>query len=133
MEQKTFFEKFKKNPLFWIFSGELFFLSLNIIFLIALLVGLISFISSIFVDDFDDPTDKALVIRPMGPIVEQVAGSNDPIDNLSGNLPRELYVGDLLEVLDAAASDQRVQNIILSLDNIDGCLLYTSPSPRDRG
>lgn len=120
MEQKTFFEKFKKNPLFWIFSGELFFLSLNIIFLIALLVGLISFISSIFVDDFDDPTDKALVIRPMGPIVEQVAGSNDPIDNLSGNLPRELYVGDLLEVLDAAASDQRVQNIILSLDNIDG-------------
>ena len=120
MEQKTFFEKFKKNPLFWIFSGELFFLSLNIIFLIVLLVGLISFISSIFVDDFDDPTDKALVIRPMGPIVEQVAGSNDPIDNLSGNLPRELYVGDLLEVLDAAASDQRVQNIILSLDNIDG-------------
>ena len=120
MEQKTFFEKFKKNPLFWIFSGELFFLSLNIIFLIALLVGLISFISSIFVDDFDDPSDKALVIRPMGPIVEQVAGSNDPIDNLSGNLPRELYVGDLLEVLDAAASDQRVQNIILSLDNIDG-------------
>ena len=120
MEQKTFFEKFKKNPLFWIFSGELFFLSLNIIFLIALLVGLISFISSIFVDDFDDPTDKALVIRPMGPIVEQVAGSNDPIDNLSGNLPRELYVGDLLEVLDVAASDQRVQNIILSLDNIDG-------------
>ena len=120
MEQKTFFEKFKKNPLFWIFSGELFFLSLNIIFLIALLVGLISFISSIFVDDFDDPTDKALVIRPMGPIVEQVAGSNDPIDNLSGNLPRELYVGDLLEVLDAAASDQRVQNIILSLDNVDG-------------
>ena len=120
MEQKTFFEKFKKNPLFWIFSGELFFLSLNIIFLIALLVGLISFISSIFVDDFDDPTDKALVIRPMGPIVEQVAGSNDPIDNLSGNLPRELYVGDLLEVLDAAASDQRVQNIILSLDSIDG-------------
>ena len=120
MEQKTFFEKFKKNPLFWIFSGELFFLSLNIIFLIVLLVGLISFISSIFVDDFDDPTDKALVIRPMGPIVEQVAGSNDPIDNLSGNLPRELYVGDLLEALDAAASDQRVQNIILSLDNIDG-------------
>ena len=84
MEQKTFFLKNSKKILFfWIFSGELFFLSLNIIFLIALLVVLISFISSIFVDDFDDPTDKALVIRPMGPIVEQVAGSNDPIDNLS--------------------------------------------------
>jgi len=107
MEQKTFFEKFKKNPLFWIFSGQLFFLSLNVIFLIALLIGVISFISSIFMDEFDDPTDKALVIRPLGPIVEQVAGSDDPFDNLSGDLPRELYVGDLLEVLETAASDDR--------------------------
>ena len=120
MEQKTFFEKFKKNPLFWIFSGQLFFLSLNVIFLIALLIGVISFISSIFVDEFDDPTDKALVIRPLGPIVEQVVGSDDPFDNLSGNLPRELYVGDLLEVLETAASDDRVQDIVLSLDNING-------------
>jgi|TARA_B100000900_G_scaffold71072_1_gene56356 protease-4 len=120
MEQKTFFEKFKKNPLFWIFSGQLFFLSLNVIFLIALLIGVISFISSIFMDEFDDPTDKALVIRPLGPIVEQVAGSDDPFDNLSGDLPRELYVGDLLEVLETAASDDRVQDIILSLDNING-------------
>jgi len=120
MEQKTFFEKFKKNPLFWIFSGQLFFLSLNVIFLIALLIGVISFISSIFMDEFDDPTDKALVIRPLGPIVEQVAGSDDPFDNLSGDLPRELYVGDLLEVLETAASDDRVQDIVLSLDNING-------------
>ena len=120
MEQKTFFEKFKKNPLFWIFSGQLFFLSLNVIFLLALLIGVISFISSIFMDEFDDPTDKALVIRPLGPIVEQVAGSDDPFDNLSGDLPRELYVGDLLEVLETAASDDRVQDIILSLDNING-------------
>ena len=71
-------------------------------------------------DEFDDPTDKALVIRPLGPIVEQVAGSDDPFDNLSGDLPRELYVGDLLEVLEAAASDDRVQDIVLSLDNING-------------
>ena len=56
----------------------------------------------------------------MGPIVEQVAGSDDPFDNLSGDLPRELYVGDLLEVLETAASDDRVQDIILSLDNING-------------
>ena len=56
----------------------------------------------------------------MGPIVEQIAGSNDPIDNLSGAMPRELYVGDLLEVLDAAATDDRVQDVLLRLDNIDG-------------
>ena len=29
MEQKTLFERFKKNPLFWIFSVRLFFLSLK--------------------------------------------------------------------------------------------------------
>ena len=120
MEQKTFFEKLKRNPFFWIFSGELFFLSLNVLFLLALVIGIISFIGSIFSSDYADPTDKALVINPMGPIVEQIAGSNDPIDNLSGAMPRELYVGDLLEVLDAAATDDRVQDVLLRLDNIDG-------------
>jgi len=120
MEQKSFLEKFKQNPFFWIFSGELFFLSLNIIFLFAILIGMVSFIGSIFSNNFEDPTDKALVINPMGPIVEQVAGSNDPFDNLSGAMPKELYVGDLLEVLEAAASDERVQNVLLRLDNISG-------------
>ena len=120
MEQKTLLEKFKSNPLFWLFSGKLFFLSLNIIFSIIIIISIFSFISSLFVSEFKDPTNKALVISPMGPIVEQITGSNDPIDQLSGNLPRELYVGDLLEVLESAAQDERVQNVLLSLDNIDG-------------
>ena len=120
MEQKTLLEKFKSNPLFWLFSGKLFFLSLNIIFSIVIIISIFSFISSLFVSEFKDPTNKALVISPMGPIVEQITGSNDPIDQLSGNLPRELYVGDLLEVLESAAQDERVQNVLLSLDNIDG-------------
>ena len=120
MEQKTFFEKFKQNPFFWIFSGELFFLSLNMIFLLAILIGLISFIGSIFSNNYEDPTDKVLIINPPGPIVEQIAGSNDPIDNLSGSLPRELYVGDLLQVLETAALDERVNDILLSLDNVAG-------------
>ncbi len=120
MEQKTFLEKLKKNPFFWIFSGRLFFLSLNILFTVLVLLAFISFLSSFFIDEFEDPSNKALVINPMGPIVEQVAGSNDPLANISGNSPRELYVGDLLEVLETAATDDRVQNILLSLDNING-------------
>ena len=120
MEQKTLFEKFKSNPLFWLFSGKLFFLSLNIIFSIVIIISIFSFISSLFVNEFKDPTNKALVISPMGPIVEQITGSNDPFDQLSGDLPRELYVGDLLEVLESAAQDERVQNVLLRLDNIDG-------------
>ena len=120
MEQKSFIEKFKKNPLFWVFSGELFFFTLNVIFLIALLIAIFSFISSIFIDQFEDPTDKALVINPIGPIVEQVAGSNDPLQEFTGEVPRELFVGDLMEVLNSAATDDRVQNILLRLDNING-------------
>ena len=120
MEQKTLFEKFKRNPLFWLFSGKLFFLSLNIIFSIIIIISIFSFISSLFISEFKDPTSKALVISPMGPIVEQITGSNDPFEQLSGDVPRELYVGDLLEVLESAAQDERVQNVLLRLDNIDG-------------
>ena len=120
MEQKTLIEKLKRNPFFWIFSGKFFFLSLNIIFSIGILLVVFSFLSSVFVNDLKDPTNKALVINPLGPIVEQIAGSDDPLEELRGNLPKELYVGDLLEVLEAATEDSRVQNILLSLDNIDG-------------
>ena len=120
MEQKTLFEKFKRNPLFWLFSGKLFFLSLNIIFSIIIIISIFSFISSLFISEFKDPTSKALVISPMRPIVEQITGSNDPFEQLSGDVPRELYVGDLLEVLESAAQDERVQNVLLRLDNIDG-------------
>ena len=120
MEEKTFFEKFKRNPLFWIFSGDLFFFTLNTIFLIALIIAVFSFLSSLLVDEFEDPTDKALVINPIGPIVEQVVGSNDPFEGFTNDTPRELFVGDLLEVLNSAADDDRVQSILLRLDNIDG-------------
>ena len=59
MEQKTLFEKFKSNPLFWLFSGKLFFLSLNIIFSIVIIISFFSFISSFFVNEYKDPTNKA--------------------------------------------------------------------------
>ena len=118
--KKTFIQKFKANPLFWIFSGDLFFLTLNLIFLIALLITLFSLISSLFSDPYKDPTDKVLLINPIGPIVEQVQGSDDPFDSFRGDTPRELYVGDLLEVLEYASSDNRVKNLLLRLDNISG-------------
>ena len=111
--KKTFIQKFKANPLFWIFSGDLFFLTLNLIFLIALLITLFSLISSLFSDPYKDPTDRVLLINPIGPIVEQVQGSDDPFDSFRGDTPRELYVGDLLEVLEYASSDNRVKNLLL--------------------
>ena len=120
MEQKSFFQRLKENPFSWLFTGELFFLTLNSLFLIVVLVTIISFIASFFTKDFEDPSGKALVLSPAGPIVEQVAGSDDPFDIIRGQGPSELYVGDLLEVLESAAKDERVRDIILRLDNIEG-------------
>ena len=120
MEQKGFFQRLKENPFSWLFTGELFFLTLNSLFLIVVLIAIISFILSFFTEDFEDPSGKALVLSPAGPIVEQVAGSDDPLDIISGQGPSELYVGDLLEVLESASKDKRIKDIVLRLDNIEG-------------
>ena len=120
MEQKGFFQRLKENPFSWLFTGELFFLTLNSLFLIVVLIAIISFILSFFTEDFEDPSGKALVLSPAGPIVEQVAGSDNPLDIISGQGPSELYVGDLLEVLESASKDKRIKDIVLRLDNIEG-------------
>ena len=91
-----------------------------VIFLIALLITIFSLISSLFSDPYKDPTDRVLLINPIGPIVEQVQGSDDPFDSFRGDTPRDLYVGDLLEVIEYASSDNRVKNLLLRLDNISG-------------
>jgi len=120
MDQKSFFQRLKRNPFSWLVTGELFFLTLNSLFLIVVLVALISFITSFFTKDFEDPSGKALVLSPAGPIVEQVAGSNDPLAFIRSQGSAELYVGDLLEVLESASKDERITDIVLRLDNIEG-------------
>ena len=120
-ENKTRFQRFKENPLGWMFTGDLFFLTLNSIFLMMVIIAIFSIFSSIFSSNLEDPEGKALVINPYGPIVEQVASASDPLDVLLvGGQPTELYVGDLLEVLEAASKDKRVKDLVLSLDNISG-------------
>ena len=120
-ENKTRFQRFKENPLGWMFTGDLFFLTLNSIFLVMVIFAIFSIFSSIFSSNLEDPEGKALVINPNGPIVEQVASASDPLDVLLvGGQPTELYVGDLLEILEAASKDERVKNLVLRLDNISG-------------
>ena len=120
-ENKTRFQRFKENPLGWMFTGDLFFLTLNSIFLVMVIFVIFSIFSSIFSNNLEDPEGKALVINPYGPIVEQVASTSDPLDVLLvGVQPSELYVGDLLEVLEAASKDERVKDLVLRLDNISG-------------
>ena len=120
-ENKTRFQKFKENPLSWMFTGELFFLTLNSIFVVFIISIVFSIFSSLFLNNLEDPEGKALVIAPYGPIVEQVASPSDPLDVLlGGGESTELYVGDLLEVLEAASKDERIKDLVLRLDNISG-------------
>ena len=120
-ENKTRFQKIKENPLGWMFTGDLFFLTLNSIFLMMVVFIIISIFSSIFSNNLIDPEGKALVINPSGPIVEQVSGPSDPFQTLiTGQQSSELYVGDLLEVLEAASNDERIKDLVLRLDNISG-------------
>jgi len=120
-ENKTRFQKFKENPLSWMFNGDLFFLTLNSIFLLMVIIIIISIFSSIFSNNLVDPEGKALVINPTGPIVEQISGPSDPFQTLlMGEQSSELYVGDLLEVLEAASNDKRIKDLVLRLDNISG-------------
>jgi hypothetical protein len=108
-ENKTRFQRFKENPLGWMFTGDLFFLTLNSIFLMMVIIAVFSIFSSIFSSNLEDPEGKALVIAPSGPIVEQVAGPSNPLDVLLvGGESTELYVGDLLEVLEAASDRKSV-------------------------
>ena len=120
-ENKTRFQKIKENPLSWMFNGDLFFLTLNSIFLLMVIFIIISIFSSIFSNNLVDPEGKALVINPAGPIVEQISGPSDPFQTLlMGEQSSELYVGDLLEVLEAASNDKRIKDLVLRLDNISG-------------
>ena len=120
-ENKTRLQKFKENPLSWMFNGDLFFLTLNSIFLLMVIFIIISIFSSIFSNNLVDPEGKALVINPNGPIVEQISGPSDPFQTLlMGEQSSELYVGDLLEVLEAASNDKRIKDLVLRLDNISG-------------
>ena len=120
-ENKTRFQRFKENPLGWMFTGDLFFLTLNSIFLVMVVFAIFSIFSSIFSNNLVDPDGKALVINPTGPIVEQISGPSDPFQTLlMGEQSSELYVGDLLEVLEAASNDKRIKDLVLRLDNISG-------------
>ena len=113
-ENKTRFQKIKENPLGWMFTGDLFFLTLNSIFLLMVVFIIISIFSLIFSNNLIDPEGKALVINPSGPIVEQVSGTSDPFQTLiTGQQSSELYVGDLLEVLEAASNDERIKDLVL--------------------
>lgn len=64
------------------------------------------------------PDSAALVIRPDGAIVEQISG--DPferaLERVQGRLPSETLLWDVVEAIDAARADDRIQALVLDLE-----------------
>ena len=111
-----------KTERFWERVTKIRSFTANTLFLLIVLVLLFSIIGSIFAGKkLPDPKGKALVINPAGPIVEQVRSLTDPLNILiSGDIGREVHVRNILYVLEAAEKDERIENIVLKLDNIYG-------------
>ena len=66
------------------------------------------------------PERAALVIRPSGAIVEQLTGEpfERAISQAQGNAPPETLLWDLTEAIHAAASDARIQAILIDTDDM---------------
>ena len=67
-------------------------------------------------------TRSTLVLAPRGDIVEQytVAPAQRAFSGVFGEAPREVQLRDLLDVIDAAAVDPRIERLVLVPDQIDG-------------
>ena len=104
----------------WVTTARKF--TINLLFLLIVLIFLGALLGSIFSGSkLPDPEGKALVVDPHGPIVEQVAGSLDPLSfALYGPPTPEVNVRNVLFALKNAKEDERIEHVILQLDNIEG-------------
>jgi protease-4 len=68
------------------------------------------------------PSSAALVVDPEGELVEQLAG--DPLDRALGEVEgdgvRQVLLRDLVEGIEAAATDDHIKAVVLRLDRLEG-------------
>jgi protease-4 len=92
----------------------------NVIFLIVVVAIISSMLSG--GDDIEIKEGTTLVINPKGVIVEQKSGS--PIDEIvgevTGDAEPQVQLRDLVAVLEAAADDDRITQVLISLDGFSG-------------
>ena len=99
----------------------------SIISAIRTLLGVVIFgfvlfaIAGMFADDLQPIPEKgALYLAPTGFLVDQKTYA-DPLEQiLSQNLESETLVREIIEALDAAASDSRITHLLLDTDYITG-------------
>ena len=68
------------------------------------------------------PERAALVVKPEGRLVEQLSGDavQRAVENAQGQERQETLLWDLVEAIRGAATDNRIQVLVLDLDKMDG-------------
>lgn len=92
---------------------------LNMLFLLILVV----FLVALFGGGTKPLADKtALVLELRGDLAEQTTGSvgDQLLANVGGETRRTIQLRDMLTVLDAAAKDEKIDSVVLLLDELDG-------------
>jgi protease-4 len=99
-------------------------LLLNLLFL-ALIGALVWAFATRGPAELQDKT--VLVLNLRGPVVEQYSGSwrDTALGRARGDQPRQVQLRDVLNVLDAAAKDPQITQVLLVLDEFQGAGLAT--------
>ena len=114
----------RRNPIIRLFQGIWWLLGLlrRVIQVLLLLFVVAIIVVAITGQPVRVPDSAALVINPSGLLVEQLEG--DPVSRafaeLQGGPLREALVKDLKDALAAAATDERIRVVVLSLADFDG-------------
>lgn len=94
----------------------------RVLHLILLLAVFAVFLAGIAGPPIHKPDSAALLVDPRGELVEQLSG--DPLDRalgeLQGNGVRQVLLRDLVDSLEAAASDGQIKAVVLRLEQFDG-------------
>lgn len=94
----------------------------RVLHLILLLLVFGVFLAGISGPPVHVPGSAALLVDPQGELVEQLAG--DPLSRVLGELQgdgvRQVLLRDLVDSLEAAATDERIKAVVLRLEQLEG-------------
>ncbi|MBT8048291.1 MAG: signal peptide peptidase SppA [Xanthomonadales bacterium] len=96
--------------------------TINLLFLVIVVVLLAAVFSS---DEPEIADTTALVVAPQGILVEQLTAKTfeQLLDEASGEAPPETLLKDVVDAIEAATDDDRIQVLVLNLSSFSGARL----------
>jgi len=98
----------------------------KVVFNLLFLLIAIAVLAMVFSSDDPKIADKtALVIQPRGQLVEQLTAKSfdQVLDEVQGTAVQETLLKDVIDAIDAAKDDERVQVLVLNLSSFGGARL----------